>query len=235
MMDLLLLFLILTINKYCVIFIEGINSMDFIWGFSETIVDIYPLLVKSLIQSLLDLNIDEFEIDDYEIDLTMRRHSIVTCLQKFAAYFNLDLNNLKTLFRKYEQQNRSQSQIILNVQKALAANNGRNFLLSQNNETTFNLLNKYKLNPYFTKIISMDCHLEQEDNLDDLNEIIKRYQIDKENCLMISSQTDFLKLGQLLSVKTCLFDQNGILEPSFKPSLIINNYYDFLQKKSLFY
>jgi beta-phosphoglucomutase-like phosphatase (HAD superfamily) len=208
--------------------------MDFIWGFNGTIMDTYPLLVKSLMQALLELHVDEFEIDDYAINLMMRRRSVSTCLQKYAAHFNLELNQLENCFKKYEQKNILDAHPILNIQKVLNTNNGRNFLLVQHDSMILHLLDKYKLTPCFDKIIIMSHQFKQESVLNTLSNLLKDYQIEKSNCLMISSQENYLKLIQLLSVKTCLFDPDSILKTSFKPSFIINNYYDLLQKQLFF-
>ncbi|WP_279384026.1 HAD hydrolase-like protein [Lentilactobacillus kisonensis] len=70
------------------------------WDFDGTLFNTYPKMVQAFKHALIDLNIDEVEIDEHDIYLTMRQHDVGTAIRKAAAFYGIAESQLRSLNKK---------------------------------------------------------------------------------------------------------------------------------------
>lgn len=207
--------------------------MDIIWDFDGTIMDTYPIMTEAFVNALVDMGIDDIEIDDYDINLVMRRHSLGTCLQKYAAHFNIDKDKLQEIYNSYENDGILQATPFLNVDKALQQNidnGGRNFLLTHRGQSALSLLDKYDFSKYFTDKITKDQDFPRKPDPTSISYLIKNNNISPEKCIMLGDRRLDVDAGHNAGIKSFLFDPDSMINSTGNPELNINNYYDFIHR-----
>ena len=207
--------------------------MDLIWDFDGTIMDTYPIMVDAFVDALIDMRIDEFEIDDYEINQVMRRHSLATCVQKYAAHFNIDADTINDKYRQYEKQNVKDANIFMNVDKVLAQNvddGGRNFLLTHRDDDAIAMLEDAGLKDCFTEMVTKNQAFKRKPDPEAVNYLIKNNDINRDDCMFMGDRKLDVDAAHNAGIKACLFDPDGMINSTGNPEMTINNYYDFLHR-----
>lgn len=203
------------------------------WDFDGTLFDTYPIMVDSFADALEAMNIDEMEIDKYDILLTMRQHSLGTALQKFAAEFSINKKELSFIYHKFEKEDIVNAKPFLNVDKVLkmvADQGGKNYLLTHRDNFALNLLRDFNLRHFFADIVTKNQAFKRKPDPESLNYLIQKHNISRSNAVMIGDRKLDIDAAHNASIKGCLFDNNNIIESNGNPEIEINNYYDFLQR-----
>ncbi|UQS85456.1 HAD-IA family hydrolase [Apilactobacillus apisilvae] len=201
------------------------------WDFDGTLFDTYPIMAKSFSLAMQKMNIEELEIDEYDILVTMRQHSLATALQKFSAEFNLDEGLLKSNYKSIEKDKINISKPFLNVDKVLTniiKNNGKNYLLTHRDNKAIELLKKFNFNNFFDDTVTKSQDFKRKPDPESLNYLISKHNIERNDALMIGDRKIDIDASHNAGIKGCLFDNNNIIKSKGNPEMEINNYYDFL-------
>lgn len=208
--------------------------MNMIFDFDGTVMDTYPIMVESFVDALIQLKVDDFEIDDYEINQIMRRHSLATCLQKYSAHFNLSEDILADYYHKNESNNIIDANLFLNVSQVLnknIENGGKNFILTHRDDVAINLLKKHSIDSLFTEIVTKNNHFKRKPDPESLNYLIDNNKLDRENTIMVGDRKLDIDAAHNAGIKGCLFDPDAMINSTGNPEYNFNNYYDLLNSE----
>lgn len=187
---------------------------NIIWDFDGTLFDTYKVMVAAVVNALMDLGIDEIEIDEYEIYATMRQHTKQTAIKKLASFYGLNEEGLSTLSNRYEDDSLITSEPIKGAVTVLAefANRGyQQFVVTHRDQATLMLLDKYKLRSLFTEIITKEAGFKRKPAPDALNMLITKYQLAREQTVMIGDRSLDVVAGNNANIKTVLFDKDALI------------------------
>ncbi|WP_105956113.1 HAD-IA family hydrolase [Apilactobacillus quenuiae] len=203
------------------------------WDFDGTLFNTYPIMVDSFADSLEEMSIDEVEIDKYDILLTMRQHSLGTALQKFAAEFSINKDDLSNIYHSFEKEDIIYAKPFLNVEKVLkkiTENGGKNYLLTHRDKSSLKLLQDFNLRNLFADVVTKNQAFKRKPDPESLNYLIKKHNIIRSDSIMIGDRKLDIDAAHNASIEGCLFDNNNLIESKGNPEIQINNYYDFLQE-----
>lgn len=208
--------------------------MNMIFDFDGTIMDTYPIMVDAFVDSLVQLKVDDFEIDDYEINQIMRRHSLATCLQKYSAHFNLSESILSEYYRKNESENIVDANLFLNIKQVLTKNiedGGKNFILTHRDDTAIKLLQKHSIDTLFAEIVTKNHNFKRKPDPESLNYLINSNNLNRENTIMVGDRKLDIDAAHNAGIKGCLFDPDAMINSTGDPEFNFNNYYDLLNSE----
>ena len=163
------------------------------WDFDGTLFDTYPKMVSAFVQALGDLGIDDVEIDQDQIYVTMRQHDVGTAIRKFSAFYGIDEKQLRKLNRTHQTKLVEDALPFPSVKEVLElakSMKGRNFLLTH-----------------------------RDDQPDSINWLIKTNQVDRKKAIMIGDRKLDVAAGHNANIASCLFDPDGTIIDSGNPEI----------------
>ncbi|WP_220727760.1 HAD-IA family hydrolase [Apilactobacillus xinyiensis] len=203
---------------------------NIIWDFDGTLFDTYPQMVNSFLLALKKMHIDEMEIDEYEIYEVMRRHSLSTAIQKYAAHYNLVADNLKLNYQLYEKQNILKSKPFFNLETLLLntiKNDYSHFILThRDKQTLYQVLENNHFADYFKMIITKDDNLPRKPNPAAINQIIEKNNLKKMDTLIIGDRVIDIRAGQNAGIQSILFDPDALIIENCNANHKFSNMYD---------
>ncbi len=202
------------------------------WDFDGTLFDTYKQMVPAFRHALLDLEVDDVEIDDYDIYLTMRRHSLGTAVSKYAAFFGVNKDRLKEIEKKYENKDVLKAKPFVGVEGVLKFNltqNGENFLLTHRDDLAEDLLAKFNLKELFSDAVTANQLFPRKPNPESLNWLIKHNNVQRNKSAMIGDRQLDIQAGHNANISGFLFDPDAIISNDGTPEFRFNQMPELLK------
>ena len=168
------------------------NYHDYIWDLGGTLLDNYEMSTQAFVKTLADFGCQASHDDFYE----KLKESFL------KAYKALEADYLKTpvLFTGASE-----------VLQAIVASGGRNFLVSHRNKQVLDILEKTKVLPYFTEVVTSESGFARKPNPESMLYLKEKYKID--NALVIGDREIDKEAGQAAGFDTLLVDgKKSLLE-----------------------
>ncbi|GHP12714.1 phosphohydrolase [Lentilactobacillus fungorum] len=201
------------------------------WDFDGTLFNTYPKMVQAFKQALTDLNIDEVEIDEHDIYLTMRQHDVGTAIRKSAAFYGINEASLRRLNKKHQTKLVAAAQPFADVNEVLKLAKqlgGDNYLLTHRDDQAKALLEQFKLTQYFSDYVTSDLNLPRKPDPKSINYLIQKHHVDRKAAMMIGDRKLDIAAGHNANIAACLFDPDGIIGDSGNPDIRITAMADLI-------
>ncbi|EOT42543.1 HAD-IA family hydrolase [Enterococcus dispar] len=199
---------------------------DFIWDFDGTLFDTYPNMLKAILKVLQEEGISAEGENIYRL-LKEKSSKAVT------QHYQLDFTDFSHRFHKYENEMEKWPHPFAYVTEMLIAvqkNGGRNFIMTHRTvSSTKKLLGHYQLTDFFVEIVGEENNFARKPDPEALLYLVTKYHLPKKQTVMIGDRLLDIVAGKEAGLKTCFFDNEGLLEN------ISADYYatDFLQLQNL--
>ncbi len=194
------------------------------WDFDGTLFDTYPLMVAAFKQTLLEMEIDDVEIDEHDIYLTMRQHDVGTAVRKYAAFYHIDEATLRQLNRQHQTHLVTQAKPFKGLEAVFTLVNqlsGANYLLTHRDDQAKQLLESFNLLQYFTDFVTSVQKFPRKPNPDSINWLIEKHHVDRKKAIMIGDRKLDVQAGNNANIASCLFDPDGIITETGSPDIRI--------------
>lgn len=192
------------------------------WDFDGTLFDTYPKMVSAFVQALGDLGIDDVEIDQDQIYVTMRQHDVGTAIRKFSAFYGIDEKQLRKLNRTHQTKLVEDALPFPSVKEVLElakSMKGRNFLLTHRDDQAKSMLRKFDLLDDFSGFVTSDQNFPRKPQPDSINWLIETNQVDRKKAIMIGDRKLDVAAGHNANIASCLFDPDGTIIDSGNPEI----------------
>ena len=150
------------------------NYHDYIWDLGGTLLDNYEMSTQAFVKTLADFGCQASHDDVYE----KLKESTDAAIKKFIpnqpqflkAYKALEADYLKTpvLFTGASE-----------VLQVIVASGGRNFLVSHRNKQVLDILEKTKVLPYFTEVVTSESGFARKPSPESMLYLKEKYKIDE--------------------------------------------------------
>lgn len=179
--------------------------LQFIWDFDGTLFHIYDGMLLSFKMVLSDSGIIERD----ETILERLKSTLGEALEYYSKEYNIDKACMGDKFREYEEKYGYEIMIpfegLEDILRYIKKAGGRNFIYTHRNKVCNKLIEKFKLNDYFTEIVTKEYGLGRKSDTKGFNYIIDKYNLNREETLLIGDRDLDLLAGKNSEIKTCLF------------------------------
>ncbi|EEI69991.1 MAG: HAD-IA family hydrolase [Lentilactobacillus buchneri] len=194
------------------------------WDFDGTLFDTYPMMVAAFKRALLEMDIDEVEIDQRSIYVTMRQHDVGTVIRKLSAFYGIDENTLRQLNKKYQIEMVKTAKPFKGVREVLEfvkQLSGHHYLLTHRDNQAKALLKEFDLLQYFTDFVTSDQKFPRKPKPDSINWLIDKNHVDRKSAIMIGDRKLDVQAGNNANIASCLFDPDGLIVETGNPDIKI--------------
>lgn len=195
------------------------NIKNYIWDFDGTLFDTYPVMLSALKQAITKHGIQY----DCELERFVKEKSIRQFADQYGTQAFLDdYHQIETEL----QQAPTYYPEIPMILKTIVKRGGQHFVVSHRDDKTYAYLGE--LRPLFTEIITSDHHFARKPNPESLCYLIDKYQLDRNETVMIGDRPLDILAGQHAGIKTILFDEAAIFsKQQLKAGAIVTTWEDF--------
>jgi HAD superfamily hydrolase (TIGR01549 family) len=181
---------------------------SYIWDFDGTLFDSYPIMLEAFLKTLKDAG---FNPDAKEIYRILKASSS----KQVAEKYHLDFAEFTATFKAYEGQDKRLPVSFLGTKEALEAviaQGGKNYILTHRDVvSTKELLMDENLDHLITEIVGPENNFPRKPDPTSLNYLIEKYQMNKEQTVMVGDRTMDVLAGQGAGVHTIFYDIEGLL------------------------
>lgn len=178
----------------------------FIWDFDGTLLNTYPAMVKAFYKTCQDY---KFPADE-DIILEKMKISLQTVLDYYSHRFTFppsflnDFQKNRDLIEKQEVEPYSDTKSIL---EQIQLSGNFNYVVTHRGESTMELLNQHQLEHYFIEVIMKEKGFERKPSPDSINYLIKKYELNRDETIMIGDRIQDIEAGRAAGIHTCFFDE----------------------------
>ena len=185
---------------------KGMKYRDYIWDLGGTLLDNYETSTAAFVETLAQYGIEQEHDRVYEA----LKVSTAFAIEKFAPDIEDFLENYK------ENEARELEHPVLfegipELLKDISDKGGRHFLVSHRNKQVLDILEKTKVLPYFTEVVTSESGFARKPNPESMLYLKEKYKI--ENALVIGDREIDKEAGQAAGFDTLLVDgKKSLLE-----------------------
>jgi len=199
--------------------------MNYIWDFDGTLYDTYPIMLKALMRTFKEFDINKDEETVYKkIKMESIRQMIVD--------WQLPAPDFDQKYHAYEAQQNKDSYPFAETKetlKKLQEKGGQHFILTHRTvQSTWNLLKRDGLDALIVDIIGSDSNYPRKPDPSAINSFIDNYQLDRNKTLMIGDRKLDIEAGNNAGVQTVFFDID-YFKQDIKSAYFINNLKEMVQ------
>lgn len=177
-----------------------------IWDFDGTLFDTYPVMAGVLKDMLEEIGIHEPQ----EAILGNMKVSITYAMQVYSEKHHITasfLQDVKKRSREAELKQCKPYQGIEEVCRSISSSGRHNYLYTHRGETALHFLKKYGLYDYFTDFITSQQGFPRKPNPEALQYLIGKYDMKREEALMIGDRELDMKAAVNAGIHTCFFKE----------------------------
>ncbi len=177
----------------------------FIWDFDGTLVDTYPSMTVAFQRALKNEGIEASEQEILSLLKQSSKHAL--------AYYNLDKSfkkQWKAIEERVDKERSQPFQGVIEVLDLIVKNDGKNYIVTHRDQTTYDYLKFHKLLDYFTNIITIEEANQRKPDTDLFDQLIQRNQIDPDQTLSIGDRILDMLPSKTLGLETCLYNPKGL-------------------------
>ena len=199
--------------------------MNYIWDFDGTLYDTYPIMLKALMRTFKEFDINKDEETVYKkIKMESIRQMIVD--------WQLPAPDFDQKYHAYEAQQNKDSYPFAETKETLEKlqdKGGQHFILTHRTvESTWNLLKRDGLDALIVDIIGSDSNYPRKPDPSAINYFIDNYQLDRNKTVMIGDRKLDIEAGNNAGVQTVFFDID-YFKQDIKSAYFINNLKEMVQ------
>ena len=193
---------------------------NIIWDFDGTLFDTYPTITNAHIPALNDLGIKE----DYATIYGNLKISSSYNEDYLYNKYNLD-DSYKLLVTKYTNLNNEfiPFPFVEDILKTIVDNGGYNFMNTHRGYSSIKYCKLFDLDKYFKEYVTIRNKFNKKPDPISNNYLIKKYNLIKEETLMIGDRDLDIYSGINANIKTCFCDFDGI-KISSKADIVIKSF-----------
>lgn len=199
--------------------------MNYIWDFDGTLYYTYPIMLKALMRTFKEFDINKDEESVYKkIKMESIRQMIVD--------WQLPAPDFDQKYHAYEAQQNKDSYPYEETKETLEKlqdKGGQHFILTHRTvESTWNLLKRDGLDGLIVDIIGSDSNYPRKPDPSAINYFIDNYQLDRNKTVMIGDRKLDIEAGNNAGVQTVFFDID-YFKQDIKSAYFINNLKEMVQ------
>lgn len=199
--------------------------MNYIWDFDGTLYDTYPIMLKALMRTFKEFDINKDEETVYKkIKMESIRQMIVD--------WQLPAPDFDQKYHAYEAQQNKDSYPFVETKETLEKlleKGAQHFILTHRTvESTWNLLKRDGLDALIVDIIGSDSNYPRKPDPSAINYFIDNYQLDRNKTVMIGDRKLDIEAGNNAGVQTVFFDID-YFKQDIKSAYFINNLKEMVQ------
>lgn len=199
--------------------------MNYIWDFDGTLYDTYPIMLKALM-----LTFKEFDINKDEE--TVYKKIKMESIRQMIVDWHLPAPDFDQKYHAYEAQQNKDSYPFEETKETLEKlqdKGGQHFILTHRTvESTWNLLKRDGLDALIVDIIGSDSNYPRKPDPSAINYFIDNYQLDRNKTVMIGDRKLDIEAGNNAGVQTVFFDID-YFKQDIKSAYFINNLKEMVQ------
>lgn len=199
--------------------------MDYIWDFDGTLYDTYPIMLKALMKTFKEF---EIEKDEEEVYRKIKTESI----RQMISDWRLPVPDFDRKYHVYEAQKNRNSFPFIETKETLEKlrnKGGRHFILTHRTvDSTWQLLKRDGLDALIVDIIGSDSNFPRKPDPSAINFFIDNYQLEPEKTVMIGDRKLDIEAGNNADVQTVFFDLDHFNQV-IKANYFINNLKEMVQ------
>ena len=199
--------------------------MNYIWDFDGTLYDTYPMMLKALMQTFKEFEIEKEEEEVYRKIKTDSIRQMIIDWQLPAPAFD-------QTYHSYEAQQNKNSFPFGETKETLEqlqSKGGRHFILTHRTvESTWQLLKRDGLDSLIVDIIGSDSDFPRKPNPAAIHYFIHKYRLDAKKTIMIGDRKLDIEAGNNAGVLTVFFDID-YFNQDIKADYFINNLKEMVQ------
>lgn len=183
---------------------------EFIWDFDGMLFDTYPHTTAALCEY--------FRRHGRIIDKTEAFDKLKISIREAFRWFSLPEEGEKEFYEIEDDLDFLPRGVpyegIADILKYIKDCGGRNYLYTHRDKVAIQYLDLYGLTPLFTDFVTREMDFPFKPSPDAVNYLIEKYNLNRENCLMLGDRTIDCGSGLNAGIKALLFDEFGTLENS---------------------
>lgn len=186
---------------------------NFIWDFDGNLYDTYPMMMKSFVKAMKDFDIDLSKKDIHDDYIYSKLHSFKELFIELGNKYNVDALKLSDTYHMYEHELQKKPNYFENadiVLKSIKKQGGQNFLLTHRDTVAIEFLKSDDLAQYFTDFVTSENNFARKPNPESINYLIDKYNLSKEDSVMIGDRDLDLLAGINAGIKTIYFDIDNL-------------------------
>lgn len=199
--------------------------MNYIWDFDGTLYDTYPIMMKALMRTFEDFDLQKDQVDVYK---KIKEESI----RQMIIDWQLPIPDFDQTYHQYEaQQNKGSLPFVeaKDTLKKLQEKGGQHFILTHRTvESTWRLLKRDGLDSLIVEIIGSDSNFPRKPDPAAINYFINNHQLDRSQTVMIGDRKLDIEAGNNADVQTVFFDLD-FLGQEITATYFINNLKEMVQ------
>lgn len=193
-----------------------------IWDFDGTLFETYSSLVEAFSKALLE---DNIIVDKSSVEKQMRK-SVIHAIDYYQKKYNITDECLQR-FIKFEHELTYKLAAPYPYAKEMCeyikTNDKYNFLFTHRGDSALYLLNKFKLNIYFTESITANAGFERKPSPGAINYIIKKFSLRNDETLMVGDRDIDILAAVNAGVKSCLFKSHPVCDTNIPYDFMVNS------------
>ena len=200
---------------------------NIIWDFDGTLFDTYSAINRAFKQALVD-----FGIDIPEAQIRLQAHKSLTLFaEELAKKYDLNVeafgSNYYNHYKRFPVQRQPPFPGVRQVCSYICARDGVNLIVTHRDVPSANILLKtFDMETYFSGILSAGDDYPFKPDPAMVEEVIRRFSLNKEQTLAVGDREIDIQAGQAASVRTCLFVEECAQSQA---DLCINNYQHLME------
>lgn len=175
-----------------------------IWDFDGTLFDSYPYMVSSFQRALQDDGIEE----SYENILDVMKISVTNAINHYKKVHKIN-NEMIKRFCKYEKEINYELvkpyEHVQNICRMVYYSGRKNYLFTHRDKSALEYLERYNLFEYFCDFVTKESKLKKKPQPDAIIYIIEKYNLKKEEVLMIGDRDIDILAARNAGVDSCIF------------------------------
>lgn len=181
---------------------------NFIWDFDGTLFDSYPAMIESFMLALKEENIEE---NPQTIERLMKV-SVSTVIEYIHKKYECStefVNRFNEIRKQIEIKTCIPYVDTLETCQRIVDEGGRNFIFTHRGNSTIELLEKHNMGCLFTECITKENGFERKPNPEGITYLVSKYNLDKEDTILIGDRELDIQAGVQANIKTCYFNNEN--------------------------
>ena len=196
----------------------------FIWDLDGTLIDSYPAIVPSAVQTCTELGLDY--ADDYVHEYVIRT-SVGTLLREVAASLGLEPEPVIERFNRLSDSRidriRPMPHAVEAVERLHRAG-CRHFIYTHRGTSSFTVLERLGLMPFFTEVLTAQSGFPRKPEPDALVHLVRKYALDPERCYYVGDRSLDVEAARRAGIRSILYlDPSAPGRPTGQEDLLVED------------
>ncbi|MGM0301940.1 hypothetical protein IGI66_001539 [Enterococcus sp. AZ048] len=200
--------------------------MNYIWDFDGTLYDTYPIMLKALMKTFNDFDLQK---DEKLVYKKIKEESI----RQMILDWKLPAPEFDRVYHAYEAQDNKDSypfEETKDMLKELQEKGVQHFILTHRTvDSTWDLLKRDGLDSFIVDIIGSDSDFPRKPDPSSVKYFLDTYQLSPEKTVMIGDRKLDVEAGNNAGVQTVFFDIDHFNQ-AIHATYFINNLKEMVQK-----